>query len=88
MFESIDKSFKSRIVIGGCVAVFGVYMYKTHPNFLNTSFLNDWGNFKTNWLTAGTKQQDVLQSVDKPTVEEPEKDKSGEDKPEIDNHSV
>ena len=39
MFENLDKSFKSRVVIGGCVAVFGVYMYKTHPNYLNPSFL-------------------------------------------------
>lgn len=93
MFENLDKSFKSRVVIGGCVVVFGVYMYKTHPNYLNPSFLNDWGNFKTNWLSAGTKQEKVSEPVDKPTHDEVEHDKAQHDKaqhdePEIDDYSV
>tara|TARA_Y100000768_G_scaffold307929_5_gene242081 strand:- start:25591 stop:25842 length:252 start_codon:yes stop_codon:yes gene_type:complete len=57
MFESLDKTFKSRIVIGSCVLAFGVFVYKTHPY---GSYANDWGYFPNiKWLPASMRSTDI-----------------------------
>ena len=67
MFESLDRSFKSKVIVASCCVGIGFFLYRRRPNYFDGC--KDWSYFPTCLNASMTTPEPATVATPEPAKE-------------------